>query len=196
MKSDMGRMPYVDIIYAKADDETKKNLKLAAVAFWQCHAKEKFEENFVKSQEKRHRQLYCYGNCPKVDEFEVSIKYVNWILFIFRHVSNRRYTQPTGAKFASRMSQEPGMDGSSIRSSWTKTPSRSQNRHKRSKNGQVVRSAGPNSVTKTPNTKFACKLVHLKTATKIPIINEIFRTVFYCKQTWIVLETHFENSFS
>ena len=77
MKSDMGRMPYVDIIYAKADDETKKNLKLAAVAFWQCHAKEKFEENFVKSQEKRHRQLYCYGNCPKVDEFEVSIKYVN-----------------------------------------------------------------------------------------------------------------------
>ena len=67
-------MPYVDIIYEKADDETKKNLKLAAKAFWECHAKEKYEENFAKSQEKRHRQLYCYGNCPKVDEFEVKFK--------------------------------------------------------------------------------------------------------------------------
>ena len=38
----MGRMPYVDIIYEKADDETKKNLKLASVGFWECHVKEKF----------------------------------------------------------------------------------------------------------------------------------------------------------
>ena len=59
------------MIYAKADDETKKNLKLVSKAFWQCHKVEKFENNFVGSQEPRHRQMYCYGYCPKVDEFEV-----------------------------------------------------------------------------------------------------------------------------
>ena len=64
-------MPFVDIIYEKADDETKKNLKLVSKAFWECHVKEKFEKNFAKSQEKRHWQLYCYGDCPETDNFEV-----------------------------------------------------------------------------------------------------------------------------
>ena len=73
MKSAFGRMPYVDIIYAKADVETKKNLKLATTAFWECHVQEKYENNYVKSQAKHHRQLYCYGNCRKTDEFEVSL---------------------------------------------------------------------------------------------------------------------------
>ena len=61
----------VSLIYAKADDDTKKNLKLVSKAFWQCHKVEKFENNFAGSQEPRHRQMYCYGYCPKVDEFEV-----------------------------------------------------------------------------------------------------------------------------
>ena len=63
-------MPFVDIIYAKADDATKKNLKLASKAFWECHIKEKYENNYAKSQEKRHRQLYCY-DCPETDKYEV-----------------------------------------------------------------------------------------------------------------------------
>ena len=68
----MGEMPYVEIIYKKADDETKKNLKLACKAFWKCHVKEKFHSNYAKSQEKRHRHLYCCNNCPKQLEFEVN----------------------------------------------------------------------------------------------------------------------------
>ena len=64
-------MPFVDIIYEKADDETKKNLKLASKAFWECHIQEKYEKNYAKSQEKRHWQLYCYGDCPETDNFEV-----------------------------------------------------------------------------------------------------------------------------
>ena len=64
-------MPYVDIIYRYADDETKKNLKLSCKAFWSSHVDEKFHKNFTKSQEKRHRQLYCYGDCKNNDLFEV-----------------------------------------------------------------------------------------------------------------------------
>ena len=65
-------MPFVDKIYNAADDETKKNLKLASKAFWECHVKEKFQKNYVKSQEKRHGvwQLYCY-DCPETDKYEV-----------------------------------------------------------------------------------------------------------------------------
>ena len=66
-------MPFVDKIYNAADDETKKNLKLASKAFWECHVKEKYHNNYVKSQEKRHGvwQLYCYGDCPETDKYEV-----------------------------------------------------------------------------------------------------------------------------
>ena len=64
-------MPFVDKIYKAADDETKKNLKLASKAFWECHIADKYQNNFVKSQEKRHRQLYCFGDCPETDNYEV-----------------------------------------------------------------------------------------------------------------------------
>ena len=68
-------MPFVDKIYNAADDETKKNLKLASKAFWECHVKEKYQNNYVKSQEKRHGvwQLYCY-DCPETDKYEVIFK--------------------------------------------------------------------------------------------------------------------------
>ena len=64
---------YVSLIYKYADNETKKNLKLVSKAFWECHKKEKFENNYVKSQEDHHTQLYCFGNCPNTDLYEVSV---------------------------------------------------------------------------------------------------------------------------
>ena len=45
MKSVFGRMPYVDIIYAKADRGTKKNLKLATNTFSEFHVQEKYKNN-------------------------------------------------------------------------------------------------------------------------------------------------------
>ena len=71
----MGPMPWVAKIYKFSDSETKKNLKLASKTFWREHAKEKFQMNFSDGQESRHRQLYCYGYCPKTDEYEVSIRF-------------------------------------------------------------------------------------------------------------------------
>ena len=73
-ESILGRMPFVDIIYAKADVETKRNLKLASKAFWESHIREKYQKNFAESQEKRHSQLYCFGSCPQTDKYEACFK--------------------------------------------------------------------------------------------------------------------------
>ena len=64
-------MPYVDIIYSKADDQTKRNLKLACKSFWSCHVQEKYFNNYAKSQEPRHWQLYCFGDCENNKIYEV-----------------------------------------------------------------------------------------------------------------------------
>ena len=69
----MTREHYVDLIYTYADDQTRKNLKLVSKAFWNCHKIEKFENNFVASQENHHTQLYCFGDCPNTDLYEVSL---------------------------------------------------------------------------------------------------------------------------
>ena len=73
-ESILGRMPFVDIIYDHCDEDTKKNLKLASKAFWISHIREKYLNNFAKSQEKRHRQLYCFGNFPQTDKYEACFK--------------------------------------------------------------------------------------------------------------------------
>ena len=73
MESAIGQMPWVELIYKFSDPKTKKNLKLVSRAFWRSHVQEKFQMNFSEGQEKRHRELYCYGNCPKTDEYEVRI---------------------------------------------------------------------------------------------------------------------------
>ena len=65
--------PFVKAIYAFADNETKKQLKLVNKSFWREHALDKFRNNYSPAQEPRHRQLYCYDPCPNVDEFEVKI---------------------------------------------------------------------------------------------------------------------------
>ena len=72
METAMGRMPYADKIYDFADDATKKNLKLVCKTFWSCHTREKYNKNFTKSQEKRHRQLYCFGDCDNNILYEVN----------------------------------------------------------------------------------------------------------------------------
>ena len=108
MESVMGPMPWVAKIYQFSDSETKKNLKLASKGFWREHCKEKFQMNFSEAQESRHRQLYCYGDCPKTDEFEVSIRFsiMKICNVLFSRVSNRHSILPIVAKSASLISRE------------------------------------------------------------------------------------------
>ena len=95
----MGRMPFVDKIYDFADDETKKNLKLACKAFWACHSREKFYKNFTKSQENRHRQLYCYGECANNILFEVNNFLSSLLKNLIRTASSQNFGQQNLAKF-------------------------------------------------------------------------------------------------
>ena len=90
IETTMGRMPFVDIIYQKADDETKKNLKLTCKTFWACHVNEKFLNNFARSQERRHRQLYCCNNCPNQLKYEVWQSFL-FLLNLARNASNQSY---------------------------------------------------------------------------------------------------------
>ena len=160
IESVMGPMPHVAKIYKFSDPETKKNLKLASKAFWRVHTLEKFQLNFSEAQESRHRQLYCYGNCPKTDEYEVSIRFTLGKIsnVLFSHVSNRRCTPPIVARSVQLTSRAPVTDGWSIH---RMLPGRSRRNNNKSRNGVAVDHAGTNSVIKIQNTKFSNNCTYL-----------------------------------
>ena len=78
MKSALGRMPYVDIIWNKVHSNAeRKTLKLVCKSFWDCHVADKYRNNYSETQKLAMEHVYCRGDCPNSESFKV-------ILFIFQ----------------------------------------------------------------------------------------------------------------
>ena len=72
MNSDLGRMPYVDIIWNKVySNAERKTLKLVCKAFWDCHVADKYKNNYSETQKLAMEHVYCRGDCPNSESFKV-----------------------------------------------------------------------------------------------------------------------------
>ena len=74
MKSALGRMPYVDIIWNKVHSNAeRKTLKLVCKSFWDCHVADKYKNNYSETQKLAMEHVYCRGDCPNSESFKVKI---------------------------------------------------------------------------------------------------------------------------
>ena len=72
MKSALGRMPYVDIIWNKVHSNAeRKTLKLVCKSFWDCHVADKYKNNYSETQKLAMEHVYCKGDCPNSESFKV-----------------------------------------------------------------------------------------------------------------------------
>ena len=72
MKSALGRMPYVDIIWNKVHSNAeRKTLKLVCKSFWDCHVADKYKNNYSETQKLAMEHVYCRGDCPNSESFKV-----------------------------------------------------------------------------------------------------------------------------
>ena len=72
MKSALGRMPYVDIIWNKVHSNAeRKTLKLVCKSFWDCHVADKYKNNYSETQKLAMEHVYCRGDCPNSERYKV-----------------------------------------------------------------------------------------------------------------------------
>ena len=85
MKSALGRMPYVDIIWNKVHSNAeRKTLKLVCKSFWDCHVADKYRNNYSETQKLAMEQVYCRGDCPNSERFKVicNLNLFTWLKII------------------------------------------------------------------------------------------------------------------
>ena len=110
MKSTLGRMPYVDIIWKRVHSNAeRKTLKLVCKSFWDCHVADKYKNNYSETQKLAMEHVYCKGDCPNSERFKVCtlniLKLMNIIfkILIFRTHSIHHWSLLTKARLSIQM---------------------------------------------------------------------------------------------